>query len=137
MQIGFLIPKSRNSTASEELTTKIIHDIDDKTKPTIKSNITFYEKNDKLFGELAFTNKLTNRKGESRKSQYLRYLIENDKICSNLEKGLLLTVEYCGTQNKAYARFYDLEEKSIKFWIDNTEHKPYCLHKSKKTLLKV
>ena len=52
-----------------------------------------------------------------------------------MDQGLLLTVEYCGTQNKAYAKFYDLSDKKIKFWIDTTGHEPYCLHREDKETL--
>ncbi len=100
-----------------------------------KSEIKFYEPNDIPFGELIFDKKLTKNKGEAQKSLYLRYLIDNNKICQNMDQGLLLTVEYCGTQNKAYARFYDLSDEKIKFWIDTTGHEPYCLHREDKETL--
>ncbi|GAI66056.1 unnamed protein product, partial [marine sediment metagenome] len=59
----------------------------------------------------------------------LRYLIEKGDIVENLERGLLLDVDYDGGQNKAYCKFYDLDNDDIKIWIDTTEHEPYCLSK--------
>ncbi|MCP4760827.1 MAG: DNA-directed DNA polymerase I [archaeon] len=101
-----------------------------------KSDLNFYKKDETPFGEKAFSKGLQEElKREAHKSRYLRYLIENDMICKNMEQGMLLTVEYCGTQNKAYAKFYDLDDKKIKFWIDNTGHQPYCLHKDSKDTL--
>ena len=101
----------------------------------VKSELKFYDLSDKPFGELIFDKKLAKNKYEAQKSLYLRHLIDNKKICQNMERGLLLTVEYCGTQNKAYARFYDLSDKKIKFWIDTTGHAPYCLHREDKETL--
>ena len=66
---------------------------------------------------------------ESVSSKYLRYLIENGDIVKNLERGLLLDVDYDGGQNKAYCKFYDLDNDDIKIWIDTTDHEPYCLSK--------
>ncbi|MHA1727428.1 MAG: DNA-directed DNA polymerase I [Promethearchaeota archaeon] len=104
-------------------------------KKLTKSDLTFYNKNEEPFGEFKFKTSIDKKDREARKSQYLRYLIANDQICKDMEQGLLLTVEYCGTQNKAYARFYDLKEKKIKFWVDTTNHQPYCLHKDSKKKL--
>ncbi len=66
---------------------------------------------------------------ESVSSKYLRYLIEKGDIVENLERGLLLDVDYDGGQNKAYCKFYDLDNDDIKIWIDTTDHDPYCLSK--------
>jgi len=66
---------------------------------------------------------------ESVSSKYLRYLIEKGDIVENLERGLLLDVDYDGGQNKAYCKFYDLDNDDIKIWIDTTDHEPYCLSK--------
>ena len=66
---------------------------------------------------------------ESVSSKYVRYLIEKGDIIENLERGLLLDVDYDGGQNKAYCKFYDLDNDDIKIWIDTTEHEPYCLSK--------
>ena len=66
---------------------------------------------------------------ESVSSKYLRYVIEKGNIVENLERGLLLDVDYDGGQNKAYCKFYDLDNDDIKIWIDTTDHEPYCLSK--------
>ena len=62
-------------------------------------------------------------------SKYIRYLIEKGEIVKDLNRGLLLDVNYDGGQNKAYCKFYDLNTNNIKIWIDTTEHEPYCLSK--------
>jgi DNA polymerase I len=106
------------------------------TTPLKKSELKFYKKDPTPFGELAFPVQLKEQqRGESHKSRYLRLLIENGLICSNMKNGLLLTVDYDGAQNKAYAQFYDLDDKKIKFWIDNTDHRAYCIHKDPKAKL--
>ena len=74
---------------------------------------------------------MEDRKGAV-KAIYVENLIQNGQICSEMEQGFLLTVEYSGKQNKAYARFYDLIDHKIKFWVDTTEHKPYAIHKRSK-----
>jgi len=66
---------------------------------------------------------------ESMTSKYIRYLIKKGEIVENLERGLLLDVDYDGGQNKAYCKFYDLDSDDIKIWIDTTGHEPYCLSK--------
>ncbi|MBN2156403.1 MAG: DNA-directed DNA polymerase I [Candidatus Lokiarchaeota archaeon] len=99
-----------------------------------KSDLTFYKKDTTPFGEQRFENPVEDRKGAA-KAVYVENLIQNGEICSHMEQGILLTVEYSGKQNKAYARFYDINEKIIKFWIDNTNHRPYALHKEKKEKL--
>ncbi|MFW9946849.1 MAG: DNA-directed DNA polymerase I [Candidatus Odinarchaeota archaeon] len=66
---------------------------------------------------------------ESVSSKYIRYLIKNGEIIQNLERGLLLDVDYDGGQNKAYCKFYDLDSDEIRIWIDTTGHEPYCLSK--------
>jgi len=73
---------------------------------------------------------------ESVSSKYLRYLIEKGEIVENLERGLLLDVDYDGGLNKAYCKFYDLDNDDIKIWIDTTAHEPYCLSKEPISLLK-
>ncbi|MHA1804755.1 MAG: DNA-directed DNA polymerase I, partial [Promethearchaeota archaeon] len=73
--------------------------------------------------------KLSEVKRESMSSKYIRYLIERNEIVSDLERGLLLDVDYDGGQNKAYCKFYDLDTDEIKIWIDTTNHQPYCLSK--------
>lgn len=68
-------------------------------------------------------------KRESVSSKYIRYLIEKGDIVEDLERGLLLDVDYDGGLNKAYCKFYDLDTHEIKIWVDTTDHEPYCLSK--------
>ncbi len=95
----------------------------------------FFNGNDKPFGLLEAGSPLEEIKRESVSSKYLRYLIHNDKIVQNLQKGLLLDVDYDGAQNKAYCKFYDLNSHDIKIWLDTTNHEPYCLSKESKSFL--
>ncbi|MGQ9722216.1 MAG: DNA-directed DNA polymerase I [Candidatus Jordarchaeum sp.] len=44
----------------------------------------------------------------------------------NHEPGLVLSVEYDGKNNLAFARLYDPKNKRIFCWYDNTNHHPYC-----------
>lgn len=107
-------------------------------KEIVKSDLKFYKKDNTPFGEQVFKNIPQTEEHLAAKSQYLLYLIENNMICNNMEQGLLLTVEYCGHQNKAYCKFYDLKDQKIKIWIDTTGHRPYCYHKDTKVnLLKI
>ena len=53
-------------------------------------------------------------------SKYIRYLIAKGEIVENLERGLLLDVDYDGGQNKAFCKLYDLDTEDIKIWIDTT-----------------
>jgi len=88
----------------------------------------FFKGNDKPFG-LKEGNIKLGKERESASSKYIRYLIEKGDIVENLKKGLLLDVDYDGGQNKAYCKFYDLDNNNIKIWIDTTGHEPYCLSK--------
>ncbi|MHA1819890.1 MAG: DNA-directed DNA polymerase I [Promethearchaeota archaeon] len=105
-----------------------------KTSKQVPSNvkITYFEGNREKFGEEIFEKQIEKKSREAQKSIYLRYLKENDMLCKNMEEGILLTVEYSGSENKAYCRFYDLHDQRIKFWIDNTGHQPYCIHRLSK-----
>lgn len=47
----------------------------------------------------------------------------------NKKNLLLLDVQYNGNINKAYCKFYDLQNDKIVIWTDNTNYKPYCLAK--------
>ncbi|MHA1340054.1 MAG: DNA-directed DNA polymerase I [Promethearchaeota archaeon] len=118
---------------------KFKQDKDEKIKTKIQkdNNVKFYTPNETPFGELIFDKKpdYENFGKLSQKSRYLLLLKENGMICENMEMGFLLTVEYDGYLNKAYAKFYDIKEQKIKFWIDNTEHQPYCYHKLSKSEL--
>ncbi|MEJ2250783.1 MAG: 3'-5' exonuclease, partial [Candidatus Lokiarchaeota archaeon] len=92
----------------------------------------FFHGNDEPFGLKEFDIDLDKIKRESFSSKYIRYLIESEKIVEDLDRGLLLDVDYDGGQNKAFCKFYDLDTDEIKIWIDTTHHEPYCL--SDKTL---
>jgi len=74
-------------------------------------------------------------KRESVSSKYIRYLIEKGEIVEDLERGLLLDVDYDGGLNKAYCKFYDLDTDEIKIWVDTTDHEPYCLSKEPISIL--
>ena len=88
----------------------------------------FFDGNDEPFGLKEGNIKLEKiREGVT--SKYIRYLIEKGEIISDMERGLLLDVDYDGVQNKAYCKFYDLDTEDIKIWIDTTDHEPYCLSK--------
>ncbi|TFG13153.1 MAG: DNA-directed DNA polymerase I [Promethearchaeota archaeon] len=89
----------------------------------------FFKGNDKPFGLKEGNIKLEKISRESVTSKYIRYLIQKGEIVQNLERGLLLDVDYDGTQNKAYCKFYDLDTGEVKIWIDTTNHEPYCLSK--------
>ncbi|MFX0148262.1 MAG: DNA-directed DNA polymerase I [Candidatus Hodarchaeota archaeon] len=89
----------------------------------------FFKTNDDPIGLQVDNIKLEKVLRESMTSKYIRYLIEKGEIVENLERGLLLDVDYDGGQNKAYCKFYDLDSNDIKIWIDTTGHEPYCLSK--------
>ncbi|MFW9942629.1 MAG: DNA-directed DNA polymerase I [Candidatus Thorarchaeota archaeon] len=100
-------------------------------KPEIKelSQVFFFEGNDEPFGLKVGNIKLERVQREGVTSKYIRYFISKGEIVENLERGLLLDVDYDGGQNKAFCKFYDLDTEEIKIWIDTTEHEPYCLSK--------
>ena len=89
----------------------------------------FFKGNPEPFGLKKGNIKLEKILRESVSSKYIRYLIKKGEIIQNLERGLLLDVDYDGGQNKAYCKFYDLDSDEIKIWIDTTSHEPYCLSK--------
>ena len=89
----------------------------------------FFTGNKEPFGLKEGDIQLETIQRESLSSKYLRYLIEKGEIVENLERGMLLDVDYDGRQNKAYCKFYDLDSDEIKIWIDTTDHQPYCLSK--------
>lgn len=94
----------------------------------IPSNLIF-KGDGKPFGLKEGNIKLPKVLRETVSSTYLRYLIEKGEIVEDMERGLLLDVDYDGGQNKAYCKFYDLDSDDIKIWIDTTDHEPYCLSK--------
>lgn len=96
----------------------------------------FFKTNDEPIGLQVGGIKLKKVLRESMTSKYIRYLIEKGEIVTNLERGLLLDVDYDGGQNKAYCKFYDLDSDDIKIWIDTTGHEPYCLSKESISTLK-
>ncbi|MFX0005900.1 MAG: DNA-directed DNA polymerase I, partial [Candidatus Hermodarchaeota archaeon] len=96
----------------------------------------YFKGNDEPFGLKEGNIKLTKVLRESFSSKYIRYLIEKMEINEDLERGLLLDVDYDGGQNKAYCKFYDLDSNDIKIWIDTTDHEPYCLSKESISELK-
>ncbi|MFX1316370.1 MAG: 3'-5' exonuclease, partial [Promethearchaeota archaeon] len=96
----------------------------------------FFKGNNVPFGLKDNTITLEKVLRENVTSRYIRYLIEKGEIVDNLERGLLLDVDYDGGQNKAFCKFYDLKTDEIKIWIDTTKHEPYCLSKESITKLK-
>lgn len=93
------------------------------------SQVTYFKGNNTPFGLKVDDIKLDKVFRENITSKYIRYLIKKGEIIENLDRGLLLDVDYDGGQNKAYCKFYDLEAEEIKIWIDTTGHEPYCLSK--------
>ncbi|NHI83774.1 MAG: DNA-directed DNA polymerase I [Candidatus Thorarchaeota archaeon] len=45
---------------------------------------------------------------------------------TDLPPSYLLSVDYSGSENCAFARLYEPKSKRIHFWFDNRGHKPYC-----------
>lgn len=104
-------------------------------KPPKVTEKLYFSKQEYNFGLKEGNVSLSKVKRESLSSKYLRYLISKGEIVDNLERGLLLDVDYDGGQNKAYCKFYDLKSHDIKIWIDTTDHEPYCLSKETDTSL--
>jgi DNA polymerase I len=96
-------------------------------------NNLYYKTQPTNFGLHEMSPNFKAKQKESGESAYIRFLIENGKIASNLENGVLLDVDYDGGQNKAYCKLYDLETQDIKIWIDTSGHTPYALSKLSKT----
>jgi DNA polymerase I len=115
----------------------------EKTQPKPKSDmketlqISFFKENKKPFGLKKGEVTLEKVLREGVTSKYIRYLIEKGEIIENLERGLLLDVDYDGVQNKAFCKFYDLDSEEIKIWIDTTDHEPYCLSKEPTSELEI
>jgi DNA polymerase I len=97
-------------------------------KKPIPKNL-FFKGDSNPFGLKEGNIKLDVIRRESFSSKYIRYLKEKGDIVENLERGVLLDVDYDGGENKAYCKFYDLDNDEIKIWIDTTGHEPYCLSK--------
>jgi len=90
----------------------------------------YFQGNNEPFGLEKGEVDLEKQKREGFESKFIRYMIEKGDIVQDLEKGLLLDVNYDGGQNKAYCKFYNLDTDEIKIWIDTTNHEPYCLSKN-------
>jgi len=120
-------PPKRVLTAKKEETAETLP----KEKPETKklSQLSFFTEKDESFGLKESNIKLEKVLREGVTSKYIRYLIAKEDIVENLERGLLLDVDYDGGQNKAFCKFYDLDTDEIKIWIDTTDHEPYCLSK--------
>ncbi|MFW9828498.1 MAG: DNA-directed DNA polymerase I [Candidatus Thorarchaeota archaeon] len=117
------IEKHEEAKVIKEVPTKV-----EEKKDEIPSKL-YFKGNDEPFGLKAGDIKLNKVLRENVSSIYIRYLIEKGEINENIERGLLLDVDYDGGQNKAYCKFYDLDTDDIKIWIDTTDHEPYCLSK--------
>ncbi|MFX0068440.1 MAG: DNA-directed DNA polymerase I [Candidatus Hodarchaeota archaeon] len=62
------------------------------------------------------------------KSEMERADFDDQRVTpTNTDPCLLLSVSYDGKRGLAFARLYDLENKNLFFWYDNTNHKPYCI----------
>ena len=115
--------------------TEIIEEKPVKTPPKERkitneiSQISFFKENKEPFGLKEGDVNLEKVFREGVTSKYIRYLMKKGEIVENLERGLLLDVDYDGGQNKAFCKFYDLDSEEIKIWIDTTGHEPYCLSK--------
>ncbi len=90
----------------------------------------YLPKNQNPIGDERFKFKIPRNNRESQKSWHIRLLDENNDLVKNMKEGILLSVDYDGGFNKAFAKFYDLSDNQIKIWIDSTNHRPYCLHKA-------
>ena len=108
-----------------------------KEEPTLKSvpKKVFFQSDGIPFGLKDDGIQLQYIKRESVSSKYIRYLIGKGEIVQDLERGLLLDIDYDGGLNKAYCKFYDLDTDEIKIWIDTTGHEPYCLSKEPISIL--
>jgi len=138
--------KSMNQTKVEKEHPKVqletqVHpkkeDIKVKEEPTAKkvSKKKYFNSMGIPFGLKDGGIQLQSIKRESVSSRYIRYLIEKGEIVEDLERGLLLDVDYDGGLNKAYCKLYDLDTDEIKIWIDSTDHEPYCLSKEPISIL--
>ncbi|MFX1280293.1 MAG: DNA-directed DNA polymerase I [Promethearchaeota archaeon] len=120
---------------SLESLTKAKEDKPMKTPPKESSitneicQISFFKENKEPFGLRKTDVELEKVLREGVTSKYIRYLMKKGEIVENLDRGLLLDVDYDGGQNKAFCKFYDLDSEEIKIWIDTTGHEPYCLSK--------
>jgi len=75
-----------------------------------------------LLSNITLTQQENYLAGKSSRVEYLKELPEN-------RPAMLLSSIYVGDEQKVYLKFYDLQERSIFFWRDRTNHKPYCYTK--------
>jgi len=132
---GSLTPSKKVIKKSKPIDKK--HEMDqgksekvDQKKGKILEKI-YFQKNSEPIGDARYP-LLKRESREQQKSWHLRYLTKANEIIQDMEKGILLTVDYDGGFNKAFAKFFDLSDNSIKIWIDTTKHEPYCYHKDEK-----
>ena len=130
-------PKDELKTQLPPKTNDIKEEIKVKEEPILKRvpQKIYFKSSGIPFGLKKDGVQMQNIEGESASSKYLRYLIKKGEIVENLERGLLLDVDYNGGINKAYCKFYDLDTDEIKIWIDTTDHEPYCLSKEPISIL--
>jgi DNA polymerase I len=121
-------PEPKTEASKEEKSTIKASPEEEKASKDVSSPL-YFKGNDEPFGLKEGNIKLPKVLRENVTSKYIRYLIEKTEINEDMERGLLLDVDYDGGQNKAYCKFYDLDSKNIKIWIDTTDHEPYCLSK--------
>ncbi|MHA1731458.1 MAG: DNA-directed DNA polymerase I [Promethearchaeota archaeon] len=84
------------------------------------------------FGLSALARQTPREGRESLENWYLRALGAEGLLNRDVEEGVLLSVQYSGGLNKAYAKIYDLGARDVKIWVDNTGHEPYCLSRRTK-----
>ncbi|MHA1391339.1 MAG: hypothetical protein ACTSQT_03740, partial [Promethearchaeota archaeon] len=130
-------PKDKLKSQLPPKTSDIKEEIKVKEEPIIKKvqKKLYFKSSGIPFGLKEDGTQLQFIKRESVSSKYIRYLIEKGEIVEDLERGLLLDVDYDGGLNKAYCKFYDLDTDEIKIWIDTTDHEPYCLSKEPISIL--
>ncbi|MHA1478715.1 MAG: DNA polymerase domain-containing protein, partial [Promethearchaeota archaeon] len=124
-------PKEQLKPQEPPQTEELKEEIKAKEEPTLSRALkkVYFKGTGIPFGLKKDGIQLRDIKRESVSSKYIRYLIEKGEIVEDLERGLLLDVNYDGGLNKAYCKFYDLDTNDIKIWIDTTNHEPYCLSK--------
>ena len=118
--------KQSQSKKKQEIPPKTQTSPKSAAQPLVKS---FFQSQSHDFGDFSFKDTYPRNNHESQKSHHLRILQEENMIVQDMDAGMLLTVEYDGDLNKAFAKFFDFSTESIKIWIDTTAHRPYCYHK--------
>jgi len=102
-------PKDKLKSQLPPKTSDIKEEIKVKEEPAVKRvpKKTYFKSNGTPFGLREDGTQLQFIKRESVSSKYLRYLIKKGEIVEDLERGLLLDVDYDGGTNKAYCKFYE------------------------------